>query len=85
MSDSMNGTFGQAGLPPPDPSQRVERLDRDSPDRERRQQEEFVRERRRIHMMHQGEDKVEISPAAMLALQEAQKVEGSAKSKPASP
>lgn len=75
MSDSMNGAFGQAGLPPPDPSQRVERLDRDSPDRERRQQEEFVREKRRVHMLLQGEDKVEISPAAMQALQKSQKAE----------
>ena len=77
MSDSMNGAFGQAGLTPPDPSQRVERLDRDSPDRERRQQEEYVREKRRVHMMLQGEDKVEISPAAMQALQKAQQAEES--------
>ena len=80
MSDSMNGAFGQAGVPPPDPSQRVERSDRDSPDRERRQQEEFVREKRRIHMLFQGEDKVEISPAALQALQAAQQAEEVAKS-----
>ncbi len=85
MSDAMNGPFGQAGLPPPDPSQRVERLDRDSPDRERRQQEEFVREKRRVHMMLQGEDKVEISPAAMQALLAAQKAEETARPSPETP
>ena len=85
MSDAMNGPFGQAGLPPPDPSQRVERLDRDSPDRERRQQEEFVREKRRIHMLLQGEDKVEISPAAMQALLAAQKAEETARPSPETP
>ncbi len=85
MSDSMNGTFGQAGLPPPDPSQRVERLDRDSPDRERRQQEEFVREKRRVHMMLQGEDKVEISPAAMQALMAAQQAENATTPPPTGP
>lgn len=71
MSETMNGTFGQPGLAPPDPMQRVERLDRDSPDRERRQQEEFLREKRRIHLMSRGEDTVEISAAALRALQEA--------------
>ena len=37
MSETLNGTWGQSGLEPPDPTQRVERLDRDSSDRDRRQ------------------------------------------------
>ena len=76
MSDSMGGTYGQRSLDPADPLQRVERLDRDSPDRERRQQEEFERERRRIHLASPGNDTVEISEAALRALKESVKLPG---------
>ena len=70
MSETLSGTFGQPALEPPDPMQRVERLDRDSPDRERRQQEDFGKEKRRSHPVPQEEDQVKISDAALRALRD---------------
>jgi hypothetical protein len=70
MSDEMNGTYNQ--LDPADPLKRVERMDRDSPDRERQKQEEFERRRRLAHAANPGEDRVEISPAALKALSDAE-------------
>ena len=74
MSDSMNTPFGQSSLEPPDPTQRVERLDRDSRDRERREPEEGGKETRRPYHPPPEEDRVEISEAALRALQEARQV-----------
>ena len=71
MSDALNGMFGQPGLDAAESMQRVERLDRDSPDRERREQEELQREKRRLHVTSPGHDRVEISEAALRALQAA--------------
>ncbi len=71
MSEAMNGMFGQPGLDPAESMQRVERLDRDSPDRERREQEDLQREKRRVHMISPGHDRVEISEEALRALQKA--------------
>ncbi len=71
MSEAMNSLFGQPGLDPAESMQRVERMDRDSPDRERREQEELQREKRRLHMISPGHDRVEISEEALRALQEA--------------
>ena len=71
MSDALSGGMGQRGVDPTESMQRVDPMDRDSPDRERRQQEPFDKEGRRGHFHAQGEDRVEISEAALRALREA--------------
>ena len=70
MSDALSGGMGQRGLDPAESMQRVDPMDRDSPDRERRQQEPFDKEGRRGRIHVQGEDRMEISEAALRALRE---------------
>lgn len=71
MSESMGGTFGQRAVDPAESLKRVDPMDRDSSDRERRSREDFDQEKRREHApLPPGEDRVEISEAALRALRE---------------
>ena len=75
MSEAMSGGMGQRAVDPSESMQRVDPMDRDSPDRDRRQQEEFDKEGRRPHLHAPGEDRVEISEEARRALREAGQAE----------
>ena len=71
MSESLSGGFGRTPLPPTDPSQRVERLEREDARREQESSEERRRRAQRAMLNRIGEDSVKISDEARQAYEAA--------------